>query len=460
MSTLNKILIVEDDPAMQATLDQALRREDYGLFLASSFREGAQFFEAENPDVVLLDINLPDRSGRELFEHLRAQDDEAVIIVLTAFPDLRSAVAMMKAGAFDYLVKPFDLTELKIAIRKGLEINRLKTEVIRLKRHERDCLTVEAIVGESGATRGLREDILRVAAASHSTVLITGESGTGKELVAQAIHAHSPRAGGPLVTINCSAIPEHLVESELFGHERGAFTGATQATKGVFELASGGTLFLDEIGELPLAIQPKLLRALESRRIKRIGASREIPVDIRLVAATNRNLAEAVARGEFREDLYFRINVIPLHIPPLRERAEDIRPLLAAVSGELARRTGLPPVEWAPPALRQIERYPWPGNVREMRNLIERMMILHGHKGKQVVIGAEQLPHEMRPAPRAPLAAADPDDRDACTLEEMERRHIATVMKRFENNKSEVSRRLGISRNTLKEKLNRYGLSG
>ncbi len=442
---------------MQATLSQALEKDPYNLFFASNFKEGQSVFESENPDAVLLDINLPDRSGRELFSVLKKQNEEAVIIILTAFPELRGAISLMKAGAFDYLVKPFDLTELKMAIRKGLEIKTLKNEVIRLKRKERDAYGVEDIIGVSDACRRLREDILLIAAAGQSTVLITGESGTGKELVAQAIHYHSPRADGPLMAINCSAIPETLVESELFGHEKGAFTNAIQTSKGVFELANGGTLFLDEIGELPLGMQPKLLRALETHRIKRVGGSREIPIDIRLVSATNKNLGEAVGSGEFREDLFYRVNVIPLDVPPIRERVEDIRPLVEFITEDMSRMTGLPPLRFSPDALLKMETYSWPGNVREMRNLVERLVILHGNRESPSLIGLSQLPEEIRGGRKANGGGVESGQ--VVTLEELERRHIFLMMERFKRNKSEVSRQLGISRNTLKDKLNKYGLS-
>ncbi|MEE8435813.1 MAG: sigma-54 dependent transcriptional regulator [bacterium] len=457
MNASHKILIVEDDPSMQATLSQALEKDPYNLFFASNFKEGQSVFESENPDAVLLDINLPDRSGRELFSVLKKQNEEAVIIILTAFPELRGAISLMKAGAFDYLVKPFDLTELKMAIRKGLEIKTLKNEVIRLKRKERDAYGVEDIIGVSDACRRLREDILLIAAAGQSTVLITGESGTGKELVAQAIHYHSPRADGPLMAINCSAIPETLVESELFGHEKGAFTNAIQTSKGVFELANGGTLFLDEIGELPLGMQPKLLRALETHRIKRVGGSREIPIDIRLVSATNKNLGEAVGSGEFREDLFYRVNVIPLDVPPIRERVEDIRPLVEFITEDMSRMTGLPPLRFSPDALLKMETYSWPGNVREMRNLVERLVILHGNRESPSLIGLSQLPEEIRGGRKANGGGVESGQ--VVTLEELERRHIFLMMERFKRNKSEVSRQLGISRNTLKDKLNKYGLS-
>ncbi len=455
-----KILIVEDDPAMQATLGQALQRDDYRLFLAADYEQGKRFFDLENPQVVLLDINLPDRSGRELFDALKSQSEEVVIIMLTAFPDLRGAITLMQAGAFDYLVKPFDLTELKITIQKGLEINRLKNEVMRLRRKERHTAGVEDFIGESPATLRLREDIVRIAETGNSTVLITGESGTGKELVANAIHSHSSRSHGPLVAINCSAIPENLVESELFGHEKGSFTGADATSKGVFELADGGTLFLDEVGDLPPVVQPKLLRALEERRIRRVGGSREIPVDIRLVSATNRNLPGAVEQGHLREDLFYRLNVVPLPIPPLRERPEDVEPLSHHLSGELAATTGLRPLDFSPDALQRLRAYPWPGNVRELRNLIERLIIHYGRRESNKTVQSAELPEEIRAArPAASKGGGGGETVPVRSLAEVECEHIAAMMRTFGGNKSEVSRRLGISRNTLKDKLNRYGLS-
>ncbi|MDH5751018.1 MAG: sigma-54 dependent transcriptional regulator [Deltaproteobacteria bacterium] len=451
-----RILIVEDDPAMQYSLSQALEKLPYHLHLASSIMEGRQRFEAEDPDVVLLDINLPDGSGRDLLKVLREQNDEVVVIMLTAFPDLRGAVSCMKDGAFDYLVKPFDLTELKLAIQKGMELKNLKNEVIRLKRQDRSSEKLGDIIGDSALTRGLRSDILQIAQKGHSTVLITGESGTGKELVAKALHQNSSRKNGPLVPVNCSAIPENLVESELFGHEKGAFTNATHAFKGVFELASGGTLFLDEVGELPLATQPKLLRALETRRIKRLGGSREIPIDIRLVSATNRNLEEAVAKGGFREDLYYRLNVVPIVIPSLRERREDIMPILHYSMEAISGKNRMQPLKFSPAAVRLLEKYSWPGNVREMRNLIERLLMLHGQREVQVEIGVKKLPEEIRDS--VPVGIQDPESVEVLTLDEVEFNHIRLALNACQGNKSEASRRLGISRNTLKEKLKRYSI--
>ena len=451
------ILVVEDDPAMQATLSQALARESYSLILASGIKDGLRQFESKNPDVVLLDINLPDGSGRDLLDMLRKQNDEVVVIMLTAFPDLRGAVSLMKSGAFDYLIKPFDLTELKLTIQKGLELKTLKNEVIRLKRRDRESESLQEIIGESAATRQLRSDILRIAETENSTVMITGESGTGKELVANAIHRNSQRRQGPLEPVNCSAIPENLVESELFGHEKGAFTNAIQALKGVFELANGGTLFLDEVGELPLAMQPKLLRALETRRIKRVGVTREIPIDIRLVSATNLDLNDAVKRGLFREDLYYRLNVIPLHIPPLRERREDIPPLVHHLMEAIAKKSRIHPLIFSPAAMKLLEGYSWPGNVREMRNLVERLMMLQGHREISGEIDVVNLPEDIRAA--GPEGLLGEGNSPLSSLEDIERNHIRLVLEHCNGNKSEVARRLGISRNTLKGKLNRYHLS-
>lgn len=452
-----KILIVEDDPAMRATLAKSLEKEKYNLLLASTVHEGQKSFELEDPDVVLLDINLPDGSGRDLLEVLRQQNEEVVVIMLTAFPDLRGAIKLMKAGAFDYLIKPFDLTELKLTIAKGLELKNLKNEVIRLKRRERDSGQVQDFIGESEVTRQLRKDILQIAESGDSTVVITGESGTGKELVAEAVHHHSSRKNGPLVAINCGAIPENLVESELFGHEKGAFTNATNTFKGVFELASGGTLFLDEIGELPLAMQPKLLRALETRRIKRVGGAREIPVDLRLVSATNRDLNEAVEQGLFREDLYYRLNVVPISILPLRERRDDITSLMHFHLEKIAVKVGMHPLEFTPAAWAVLQAYSWPGNVREMRNLVERLLMLQGNRQSKVTVDVMHLPEEIRQMP--PASASTADAFSVLPLEEVERIHIKQAMDCCKGNKSEVSRRLGISRNTLKEKLGKYELN-
>jgi Nif-specific regulatory protein len=389
-------------------------------------------------------ICAPVRQGKTVLGlvHLYATDTERV-------PDPEDleytlAVADTVAVALTNLYRRQELSE---------NLTQARDENVQL----REQLGVQSeIVGVSSWVGQITEEIAR-AAASRATLLIRGESGVGKELVARAVHYSSPRKKNVFVCLNYAALSEDLLASELFGHEKGAFTNATQTSKGVFELANGGTLFLDEIGELPLGMQPKLLRALETHRIKRVGGSREIPIDIRLVSATNKNLGEAVGSGEFREDLFYRVNVIPLDVPPIRERVEDIRPLVEFITEDMSRMTGLPPLRFSPDALLKMETYSWPGNVREMRNLVERLVILHGNRERPPLIGLSQLPEEIRGGRKANSGSAESGQ--VVTLEELERRHILLMMERFQGNKSEVSRQLGISRNTLKDKLNKYGLS-
>jgi DNA-binding NtrC family response regulator len=368
---MNKILLVDDERNVHYSLQRALG-EAFRIVSAFSGEEALQRLTTEKPHLILLDVKLPGTNGLETLQRIKAMDRDVPVILLTAYGTTETAITAMKHGAYDYLLKPVDIASLRGMITKALHLRALTDQVD--KRSLPESTQATPLLGHSGPMQDLYKMIGRVAP-TDTTVLISGESGTGKELVARAIHQHSLRADGPWVALNCAAIPEPLLESELFGHEKGAFTGAIERKPGSFEEASGGMLFLDEVGELPLAVQAKLLRALQEKEIRRLGGRESLPIDVRIIAATNKDLEGTVARAEFREDLYYRLNVIHLHLPPLRARLEDI-PLLAQhfltrCSRELERPVG----GFAPDALAALNAHPWPGNVRELENTMKQALM-------------------------------------------------------------------------------------
>ncbi|MBI1906252.1 MAG: sigma-54-dependent Fis family transcriptional regulator [Rhodocyclales bacterium] len=445
-----RILVVEDDAVIRLTLKDALQRQGYRVDLAEDAAGGLEFFRRSGYDLTLLDLRLPDMNGLEVLRALREADADALVIVMTAFPEVRTAVSCVKAGAYDYLNKPFELDDLKEAVRRALETRRLRLEVERLRISAALPEPLEGMIGASPAFMALVEITRRLATAARVPVLIHGESGTGKERVAQAIHSLSARAAGPWVTLNCSALSEGLLESEMFGHEKGAFTDAKNAKRGLLELADGGTLFLDEIGDLSLALQPKLLRALETQSFRRVGGQKELTVDVRFVAATNRDLAAMVKAGTFREDLYYRLNVGSIDMPPLRARVEDIRALAGRFLGDAARLMNQPEPVLDASACVLLEHYAWPGNVRELRNVMERALILAQggailpvHLAKEIVASER----DYNPTPDAGNAS----------LAEIEKRHIRCVLNACRGNKSQAARVLGITRLTLRTKIAEYG---
>ncbi|ROR32324.1 sigma-54-dependent transcriptional regulator [Inmirania thermothiophila] len=430
------LLVVDDEPGICNFLRRALERHSVRVETAVDAEEGEALRARSHFDVILADIRLPGRSGVEWAESLRAQGVRADIIFMTAYADLDTAVRALRAGAADFILKPFRIEQVLAAVERCLERRRLARENFVLRR-EGGRGALEELVGTSRAVREL-DTLVRRIAPTPATVLLQGESGTGKELVARAIHRASGRRGG-FVPVNCGSIASELLESELFGHAKGAFTGAHEAREGLFSVADRGTLFLDEIGEMPLAMQAKLLRAIEERRIRPVGADREVPVDVRIVAATNRNLAEEVHRGRFREDLYYRLNVVALTLPALRERREDIPLLAEHFSRRLAAELGLDPIPFAAADLEALQRHDWPGNVRELRNLIERCLLLGTLPAQALGAGAAQTGEGGYDA--------------GLPLREVERRHILHVLEAAGGNKSEAARRLGISRKTLERKL-------
>jgi len=441
------ILIIEDDETLRLTLGGFLRRQGFAVDEAATGEQGIALAQERRHELVLLDIRLPDIQGLEVIARLRELDSEALVVTMTAYPEVRTAVAALKAGAYDYINKPFDLEDLASLIGRALETRRLRHEV-EWRRAQSAVCELEGLIGDSPAFRELVAVTHKIAA-SRVPVLIRGESGSGKERVARAIHCQSPRANGPWVTLNCSALPEGLMESEMFGHEKGAFTDAKALKRGLLELADGGTLFLDEIGDLSLSLQPKLLRVLETQSFRRLGGSREIQVDVRFVAATHRNLPEMVQRGRFREDLYYRLNVGAIDVPPLRARREDIPVLARHFLRAAALATGLAPPELPSESTALLSGYTWPGNVRELRNVLERAVILC----EGGTIGPAQLPLEIsRAVPPAPTFNAAVTDITA-TLAEVEAAHIRVVLAQCDGNKTHAAELLGITRLTLRNKL-------
>jgi two-component system NtrC family response regulator len=370
-----RLLLVEDEPDQRRLVADLLSAEGYAVAAAGSIAAAVVELERAPVDAVISDWKLPDGDGSELLERVRASWPETAFVMVTAYGTIARAVEAIRAGADDYLAKPFERQALTLALQRTLERRRLAAENRRLAEEIGDRDRLVELVGRSAAMQRLYAQVEKLAA-THATVLLTGESGTGKELAARALHRLSPRRGRPFVPINCAAIPEGLVESEFFGVERGAFTGADRTRAGRFEAAQGGTLFLDEIGELPLALQPKLLRALQEGVVTRVGATRELAVDVRVVAATNRDLEAEVAAGRFRQDLYYRLNVVPVVLPPLRARREDVPLLAELLAARAARRHGVAQPRLPPAVMRRLIEYAWPGNVRELGNVVERLVLL------------------------------------------------------------------------------------
>ncbi len=440
------VLLIEDDKIMRISLEDALSEAGYNVV---SFETGAEAMQAVNSipfDVVLTDFRLPDLDGFDILKEITGKQDVPVIM-MTAYGTIKDAVEAMKLGAFDYLTKPFALDELFLLIRRALEIKGLKEENIRLRKDLRRCYNASGITGESAAVKKVLFLIEKVAG-SDATILILGESGTGKELVATTIHYQSKRRDKPLIKVNCAALPEGLIESELFGHEKGAFSGAVKKKPGRFEAAAGGTIFLDEIGDLPLSTQAKILRVIQERQFDRVGGTATLTVDVRIIAATNRALEEEVKAGRFREDLYYRLNVIPIVMPPLRERREDLPALIASFLDKYAG-GGVKRVRFAPEALELLFAYDYPGNVRELSNIVERCVTL----SPAGTIGREDLPPFIAGRQRQ-----DKNLRLSDIAGQAERNHILKVLKTTQGNKTKAAEMLGVSRKTLWEKMNAYGL--
>ncbi len=451
----NRILIVDDDPGHRSALQTVIGNWGYTVDSADDGETAVERVQAEPFDLVLMDVRMTRMSGIEALDRIKAYNPALPVIIMTAYSSVASAVDALKSGAYDYLIKPLDFDVLKLAIERAREHAGLKSENAQLKRQLRDELDAPNIIGRSAAMQALLE-MLAMVAPSEATVLIIGESGTGKELIARSVHVNSPRRDQPLVAVNCAAITETLLESELFGHEKGAFTGADKRREGRFMQADGGTIFLDEIAETSPTMQAKLLRVLQQKEIQRVGSETVLPVDVRIVAATNRDLAADVGDGRFREDLYYRLNVMPLNVPPLRERRDDIPLLADHFLKRYAEKNRKSVKGFTPLAMDMLIRYDWPGNVRELENTVERAVILL--TGDH--ISERQLPlniagNDPQRGMLAGTAAAPQGDR---SLESIEKEAILATLEATEGNKSESARRLGISRKTLHNKLKRYGI--
>ena len=453
------VLVIDDDPAVLDVLQETLTQEGYSVSTASDGAGGIRVANDTPIQIVVTDFQLPDIDGLEIIDRLTRLDSKIIPIMMTGFGTIETAVRAMKCGAFDFITKPFDPETVAVIVRKAVEFHRLRQENHLLRKAVRDQYRLEQFVGVSEPIRQVLDFVQKVAD-SDSTVMIQGESGTGKELVARMLHFNSLRKDRPLVPVNCGAIPENLLESELFGHEKGAFTGATHTRMGRFELANGGTIFLDEIGEMSLSLQVKLLRVLQERAFERVGGNRTIQVDVRIVAATNQDLESLVHEKRFRQDLFYRLNVIPIVIPPLRERRSDI-PLL--IDHFLARFNQSKHTEIAgitPDALRLLAAYEWPGNIRELENMIERLVVLK----KQGTLSAEDLPEKISRKPAAPELKEQfiRFNEDGINLsrevEQYENHLIIEALRRANGVTTRAAQLLHLNRTTLVEKLKRKGV--
>ncbi len=459
-ATLGHVLVVEDDPAIREMLDEGLREEGYDVTIVSTGEAAVAALRETPVHVVLTDLMLPSIDGLEVIRRVQAENPETACIVMTGYGTVEQAVQAMKAGALDFVTKPISLDTVSVLIKKAVEMHRLRQENVLLKRTVRDKYRFDNLIGTSDAMREVLEFIEKVAD-SDSTVLIQGESGTGKELLARMLHFNSFRRERPLVPVNCGAIPENLLESELFGHEKGAFTGAVNVRIGRFEMAHGGTLFLDEVGELSPQLQVKLLRVLQERSFERVGGTKTIRADVRIIAATNQDLEQLVEEGKFRKDLFYRLHVIPITTPPLRARRLDI-PLLIdhfLSAFNASKGTAVSGVE--PAALDCLLRYGWPGNIRELQNLVERVVILK----KSGMVTVSDLPEKIlqcKPAPVERLEAAEDISSDGIdlmdALERYENRLIRGALRQANGVTSRAAQLLRLNRTTLVEKLKRKGL--
>ena len=463
-----RILIVDDEPDMLENCSRILSRQGYACLTAENGRAALAILERERPDLLLTDLKMPEMDGMALLRHAHEVDPALPVIMITGFASIESAVAAVREGAFDYLPKSFSVDQLRVAVERALRHRGLQIENRNLRQQLQQTLGLENVVGRSPAMTQVFE-LVKKAARSEANILVLGESGTGKELIARAIHANSPRASGPFVPVDCASLPEQLLESELFGHEKGAFTGAVRTKTGLVEAAHRGTLFLDEIGDLPASLQVKLLRALQERQIRRVGGTGLVDVDVRVVSATNRNLAEAIAKGQFREELYYRINVIAIRLPALRERAGDVRLLAHTFLKRYGqeRVTGLDEA-----AAEALDRYPWPGNVRELQNVIERACALAD--GPKVTV--KDLPEHVLHAGARPAAseASGPGAGPSAELgtgadltlkaakeqwlQVLEVSYLRDLLARHDGNVSSAAKAAGIDRKTFHRLINKYDL--
>jgi two-component system response regulator AtoC len=448
------VLVVDDELLIRKSLGKVLRARGYAVEVASTGAEGLEKVAQVRPQVMILDMRLPDTDGLTVLRRARQDDPLLQIIIITAFGDVQTAVDAMKHGACDFVRKPYEMEDIVLAVESAGRNFRQATELDLYRRRAWQHYSGEEIIGQSAPMREVRALIDKVVRSKATSVLISGESGTGKELVARAVHYRSDRAQAPLMEVNCSSFQEALLENELFGHEKGAFTDATDTKKGLVELCDGGTLFLDEVADMPMPTQAKLLRFIDHRNFKRVGGGHDISVDIRIVAATNKSVDEEVRAGRFRSDLYFRLKVVSIGLPPLRERGADVLMLARHFMREFSRKFQKGFADFSPAAQGVLLEYPWPGNVRELRNLVERVVLLE----EGDLIDAEHFPPELlgrRSAPASSAAAAVRDVLGLPTLAQIEADHISEVLRMTSGNKSRAARILGISRQGLIEKIRR-----
>jgi len=455
----DKILIVDDETLIRWALRKELEREGYEIFEAGTAKDAKEIFFEELPDLVILDVKLPDDSGMNLLKKIKESETFCDVIIITAFGNVSNAVEAMKLNAIDYITKPFDIEEVKIVVKKALETRTLKRHVESVYRRERERFSFNNVIGVSNAMQEVIATAKKVSESQARTILIEGESGTGKDLLARAIHFSSPRRFYPFMEINCASIPETLIESELFGHEKGAFTDAKSMKKGLFELADGGTVFLDEITEMSLSAQAKFLKVIETQSFKRLGGVKDIYVDLRVISATNRRIEKALEEGKLREDLYYRLSIIRIYIPPLRERKEDI-PYLINYFIENFNRDFKKKVKGIhPSALKMMMEYDWPGNVRELKNVVERAVILESED--EILPEHISLPVSHRGEESAKISRSSVEieiPEDGISLEEVEKLYIMKALEKAKGNKTLAAKLLGITRDTLRYRLKKYGV--
>lgn len=453
-----KILVVDDEKFITWSLKQHLEKEGYEVFTAESGEDGLGVFKTELPDIILLDIHLPGMSGIKILEIIHKINKEVIVVIMTAYGDIETAVSAIKLGAYDFVEKPFDLNRISVLIKKALETINLKRQVTYLREEQYDRYSFNNIIGTSKTMREVIALAKKVAESDANIILIQGESGTGKNLIARAIHHHSSRAPEPFVEVTSTAIPETLIESELFGYEKGAFTDAKASKKGLFELANGGTIYLDEIGDITPATQAKLLRIIEDKTFKRVGGLKDITVNVRIIAATNKNLENAVKDGSFRADIYYRLKVIPIFIPPLRERKEDIIPLAMHYMKLFDKEFKKSVTGISPEAQKLLVDYPWYGNARELKNVLERICILENtdiiypeHISSEIVdyvgevsAGEEKTSFNIPP--------------EGLSLKNLEKDLVKKALQMVNGNQTRAARLLGISRDALRYKMQKFGL--
>lgn len=450
----NKILVVDDEHLIRWSLEQNLKKQGYEVSTAGSGEDALKLLQEETPDLMLLDIQLPGMNGMEVLEKVKELEEDVIVIMVTALGVLETAVKAMRLGAYDYINKPFNLDELAIVIKKALETRELKREVAHLRAVQPKRFSIDSIIGVSRDLQHVLGMVRKIAQSGAGTVLIQGESGTGKELIAKALHYEGARADKPFMAINCAAVPETLLESELMGHEKGAFTDAKSQKKGLFEMAHGGTVFLDEIGDMPMAIQAKLLRVLEDRTFRRVGGVKDIHVDIRIVSATNCDLLAAIEEKLFRSDLYYRLQVIPIFLPPLRERRDDILVLARSFIANFNKEFGKDVRQISDEAEKVLVKYDWPGNIRELRNVIERAIILENDETMEL----EHLPRELvsRSAPTggSPLIFNLPAE--GIDIEDVERELIRQALDSSEGNQSKAAKKLNLGIDAFRYRMKKF----